>query len=126
MVDEIVRYQALVKRLYEETRKGVLNWEIDNWTSKVSVSLDSYIVQISTAESPEGEPLIQVSILTSNRDHIDSFSDDDLGASDTGIEGYSTYWRLLDKLRVMASRKAKGSDAALDAIMRALDDKNIF
>lgn len=124
MSEEKEKYAALARKLMERTSNGSLHWRIDPWTSKLTTDLAGYSIRLEREESPEGEPLVIVSIYkgASEDDYVDGFSDAEMGDVATGFAEYPSFWRLLDKLQKIAYRNAKGADEALDKILGELDD----
>ncbi|MFA6114871.1 MAG: hypothetical protein WC729_12780 [Sphingomonas sp.] len=125
MSDELEKYEALVKKLYEKTISNSLTWSMDNWSNSVVTNLPGYQIKLDFGQNDEGESLEVISIVDSNSNSIDAFNDSDLSSRKTNMDDYPTYWKLMQKLRNIATRKARGADKALDNILQALDEGDV-
>jgi hypothetical protein len=120
MSDDIkMKYRALIKRLYEKTKNGEIEWEIP-WGDKVVCTVSGFEVELSSGQSGDGEPLEFIDLKDSNGRKIDSFADTFVGGEVTGIMGAHTYYDLMREIRQMGRRKAMGVDAAIDTILKDL------
>ena len=122
MTDETKQYRKLVERLYKKTRDKEISWST-GWTGELECELSSYKVRLESSEGPEGSPLEDVIIINSNDEIIDSFNDEDI-SDDSNPLGFPNYWRLMQQLRKLANRQAKGVDTALKAILDNLEDED--
>lgn len=119
MADSNEKYRELVDKLLERTKSGKIDWDM-GWGGKVQCNLGLYTVQLDEGETAEGEPLEFVHLLNQGDDVIDTFSDSDLQG---GGLAANVYWTRMKELRILAQRKAKGVDQALNSILGELDDE---
>jgi hypothetical protein len=124
MADEVAirKYRKLSVSLYKRTEDGSLSWE-------QSIVLDGYdayfgdkVVNIALIETGLEAPDYQISIVDrENYEPVDKFRDIDIhdpSARDVG--GFPNYYKLLEALYNMISRRISGADQAIDNILDQL------
>ncbi|WP_092151691.1 hypothetical protein [Bradyrhizobium sp. NFR13] len=114
------KHQQLVQRLAALTASGSLEWRPTSDQSVVLVAFSKYSVLLRQSNSRELPDTYDyhLRIVNGSGDVIEEISDTDLAATMGGHEAYKVMHELFEQAR----RKALGSDAALDSIIRDLDE----
>ncbi|WP_342249340.1 hypothetical protein [Sphingomonas sp. OTU376] len=113
------KYQTLVRRLFEKTMSGDVDWEI-GFNNDLYCTLSGRYVYLKYTRDADGEPLEILELKDSSDQIVDSFNDTDITDMVDGYEGIANYYQLMSVLRRSARRKAVGADKALDDILRGL------
>jgi hypothetical protein len=116
------KHAVLIDRLYDQTQKGKLDWEIDPFSKRVAASVGSYMVELHVGTDGNGNP-IEISYLKNGMGEvIEQFTDEELQDYTPGGNKFNTYWKKMEALRLDARRIAMGAEQAVDDILSSLDD----
>lgn len=126
MSEENIKFKNLLDKIYVSTKKSNVDWRIYE-NEKPYCFLGNYFIFLSSETNPEGEPLEFLTIRDTKGNVLDQFNDTDLSQFTPSYEepNFPNYWTLMEHLRIMAMRKAKGADIAIDEIISALDDIDV-
>jgi hypothetical protein len=114
-----LRYEKIVDLLAKKTEDNEIEWKESPISDIYQVSFANYSLTISEVyNSRQDVTDYVVSILNSEGNMVDSFSDVDLDKSSGGTR----YLSILRDLYQNARRQALGVDKALDEILKELDD----
>jgi hypothetical protein len=114
------KQMEMVEKLANATEGGALKWKASVIPDQFQVSFRNNTVRIGADDGIGGN--IQIQILNSNGDIVESFTDEDFRTDSENTEG-STYWsKLMSNLYKHAQRKALGADKVIDDIISDLDD----
>lgn len=122
MSEENIKFNNLLDRIFDSTKKSKIDWKIDE-SENPYCSLGNYFIFLLSDINPEGEPVEFLTIRDRNGNVVEHFNDTQLSQFTPSYEEqkFPNYWTLMEYLRTMAVRKAKGSDIAIDEIISALD-----
>lgn len=126
MSDGNIKFKTLLDRIYDSTTRSNIEWKLTDKENPYCV-LGDYFVTLSAERDPEGEPLEFVSINDRNGNVVEHFNDINLSQfkpSDRESK-FQNYWTLMENLRRMAVRQAKGADKAIEEILSALDEIDV-
>lgn len=119
----ISKQAALVRRLYEKTMAGQLDWKVAARDRAFQVSFSSYTVRLVEADDPdpnEEEPDYFIELINEDGDLADGISYMDLKGSE-GAPVNDNWWQTLRQIYSRARRTARGADRALDTILKELE-----
>jgi hypothetical protein len=111
------KYQQLVERLASKTDQREVVWKEAAGSDTFQVSFANYSLTLSVSQNRQGALFYVISILNSEGNTVDSFSDEDI---DEGTGG--RYFNVMGELYHKARRQALGVDKALDEILEELKD----
>jgi hypothetical protein len=118
------KYARIVERLVEKTNKGELDWKETPGGSGYQVSFPDYsliIYETVNGQFPNENDYL-ISIVNSEGDVLDHFSDIDLDSAEGRTGSEIKYYPMLKELYNQVRRQALGVDKALDAILHELED----
>ncbi|MET4717415.1 hypothetical protein ABIF63_001521 [Bradyrhizobium japonicum] len=116
--------RKLIDVLLRRTKKGEIDWQesLGNDTYQVSFKDNSLQLSVGPTKLQGADGLAYtVSVLNSEGDVADRFTDEDLDKDEFGSIGREWYDRL-QELHGLARRWARGADKVLDEILREVDD----
>lgn len=108
--------RTLVRKLHDQTALKSLHWKSDG-DGDPFTQIGDYYVTVKEGRSGSGATIIRIVVEDREVNEIDSFSDEDLD------DDFSTdYFDLMKELAKSSRRQAKGSDKAIDDILKKLDN----
>jgi S-adenosylmethionine hydrolase len=114
----------LVRRIENKTAIGVLKWETTASENEFQTTLSSYVIQIQSKFSRDGDHDFTLNIIDGFGNAIESVSDTELArmANEFGLlKSSGESYRLMEKIFVKAKRQALGVDSAIDNILSELE-----
>lgn len=115
-MDAIEQQRLLVRRLSELTLQAKLDWKTDGEGDPYVQFGDSFVA-IKEGRSGEGATLIRIEIEDHQGDILDEFDDEDIDDQRGG-----PYYTMLRDMLKNSRRIAKGSNKAIDSILKHLDN----
>ena len=124
----LIKQQKLVDLLLERTRKSKLEWQTTLADNAFQISFRDNSVRLEQVETGGNEPDYVVSLINSEGNVVENFSDVDLwqDQKDLSESDRKNYYRALAELYALARRTALGSDKVLNSILNELDDEIPF
>jgi hypothetical protein len=110
----------LVRRLYEKTTLGEVEWKKTASDDAFQSSFKNSSVRVASTKL-QTQTLFTVELLNKDGDVADSFDDSDLDTEMFGEVNRENYQKLREIFE-MARRHAQGADKVLNEILKALDD----
>jgi RecA-family ATPase len=104
----------IIKKLYDKTMRGEIQWEKTNEGDVFQKSFSSYSVRLSFYDSTAGITYYRVSVFDANGELLEQVTDSQLG------EEFENAYDTLSMLYVTARRQAMGVEKALDDILQLL------
>jgi len=115
---QYAKQRKLVDFLLEKTASSKISWSDSGALDEPRTKLGEHWVQLAEGRSANGSSLYSVVLATSIGEEVDRFDDEDLDAGDPN----SSYYMALKELHMVASRQAKGADAALDDVLNRIQE----
>jgi hypothetical protein len=116
--------RKLMEVLVRRTRKGEIDWQ-ESFPDMFQVSFKDNSVQLRAESDQVRETVVYtVSLLNSEGEVADRFTDEDLDNEQFGRTG-GRWFKELGELHNLARRRARGADQVLDAILKEVDDDDI-
>jgi hypothetical protein len=119
--------RKLMEVLLRRTKKGEIDWQEGAGSDTYQVSFKDNSLQLSVGptklQGAEGVAYT-VSVLNSEGEVADRFTDEDLDKDEFGRIGNQWFDRL-QELHGLARRWARGADKVLDEILMEVDDDDI-
>jgi hypothetical protein len=113
--------RKLMEVLVRRTRAGEIDWQ-ESFPDMFQVSFKDNSVQLRMEVDDHNERVTySVSLLNSEGEVADRFTDEDLDNDQYGTTG-QRWFKELGQLYGMARRRARGADKVLDAILKEVDD----
>jgi len=118
------RAEAMVLKLWEQSRARALRWSATGEVDTFAVVLASYAVQVKRNEYPDGAGST-LALCDLAGDVIEEIDGDDISGLkvlDPASGKYLNGWSVLYQIWEIARRSALGVDRAMDAILAALSE----
>lgn len=115
------KYRNLVRRLYDKTTMGQIDWDVDR-NDEIYCSLSNYDVHLKSSRDADGEPLEIVELRNKDNQPVDSFDDVFINEVIFDVPGVDNYYQMMQFVRSAARRKAMGADKALEEVLKDLED----
>jgi hypothetical protein len=113
--------RKLMEVLVRRTRAGEIDWQ-ESFPDLFQVSFKDNSVQLRSVPDDERETVVYtVSLLNSEGEVADRFTDEDLDNDQFGTTG-QRWFKDLGDLYNMARRHARGADKVLNEILKEVDD----
>jgi hypothetical protein len=121
-----VKHVVLFERLFELTKKGVLNWQETVQKNVFAVPFSGYSVEIRSDRDPDDQDIITLTIRDVEGTIVEAVTDAEAVADymDTPNDR-KKFFEKSEGLYEAARRAALGADKALDSILKELDEKDI-
>lgn len=116
-MDAISQQKRLVEKLSNLTNNKELSWKPDPNDGEPYAKIDDYYVILGEGRSGSGTTVYRIVIQDENENEIETFDDEELDGSSAG-----KYYQLMGQLVKTARRQAKGTDEAIDKILKSLGD----
>jgi hypothetical protein len=122
VTDEITQQRRLLESLYLKTSDGTIRWDYDAADDSCEASIGNGYVQIMQETDDDGDYYTVIKIMNAKKETIDRITGGwGLGSMTPMYTGHSSYWELIQQLRVRAERAAKGADVVINSILGSLD-----
>ena len=108
------KWGKLLDTLIELTEAGKISWQANDWSGDFEAELGKH--QVKLEEELFGEQF-KISLMNFHREVVDSFTDEDLTD-----QGFSNAFSKFNKLQTSIRRQLNGSEAALEEVLKDLQD----
>lgn len=124
MTDIIEKYRRLVDLLIERTIENKLEWRWDKSRRSSTAWLGGTALIISEDQNQNHDDLYTVSILNTNGEILETFTDETISVPYEQMTDESNYFKKLQTCYTLIHKRATGADVALDNILKDLESGN--
>lgn len=118
------KYRRLTRMLSSKTKDGKISWTPSIFVEGFESEIGNSTVNISIVHTGNEVPDYLIRIFSRDLTLLESFTDVDIrDTTGAEVDGFASYFQMMEHLYNSINRKLSGADKALDDLLGALEEK---